>query len=359
MLDVGRRCNARCAFCYYSQSQRTDDPSSKLLKGRVDLAVRYGKRAVDLSGGEPTLRDDLPQLIRHCRTAGLERTTVITNGLRTACFDYCKELRDAGLTDALVSVHGGRADLHDSLTGVRGSFSKLRNTIRHLHQLGLGVRSNSVVNGANLDHLDELLEFLADEGIRVVNLLVFNPSQAAAQLAAEHPLQIRDYRVTGAALSKALDRLDDRFEAINIRFLPFCVVPDHLGSVRTQWQKLYEHHEWDPVLYVAYRLGWPAAVAAILAGALLPRRMVPRHRCADIPTRLGRLLSSTRMTMFYRHGPPCRPCSLRRICPGVPRSHVRHFGFPALDPIELRTRITDPLAFVGNGFDLGQRSQLV
>ncbi len=340
VLHAGYACNARCTFCYYlpeiESGQARDFTTAQLFR-RIDRAARWGKTAVDISGGEPTIRPDLPALIGRCRERGIGDVTIITNGMRTSRPAYVAELARAGLTDGLFSIHGATASIHDGLTKRNGSFASLLASLPLFRERGLGVRVNHVLTGANLDSLEDFLGLLEPYGPDVVNLLVLNPAE---QTEAE-PF---DYRRAGAAISAALDLWKPRLRRVNVRFLPFCALRSHPECVKTQWQKAHEAHEWDPVLNVWYQKGALAAAGSIVAGTLLGSRG-PSYRAADVPTALARSLSAFRMTALYRQGPPCRGCSLRRICPGLPAAHVRRFGFPDLTPVVLDRTVTDPLHF--------------
>jgi pyruvate-formate lyase-activating enzyme len=348
VLHLGTRCNARCPFCYFSTQQRTGADGELTLRRarrRVDLAARWGKTAVDLSGGEPTLHPHLEDIVAHCRRRGIERVTLITNGLRTAAADRCSALADAGLTDVILSVHGHAAALHETHTGVPGSWRRVVQSFANLRGLDLGVRVNTVLTQRNLEHVERLLGWLATMAPDELNLLVCNPSQAAASAAGAQPFRVVDYPAAGRAISHALDRHGDLLPPVNIRFLPFCCVPDHAGRVRTQWQKLFEAHEWDPVLHVAFQRGAAAALAAIVAGAVMTSSG-PRRRCADVQTWAALRLSRCRMRMYYVHGAPCAACALRRICTGFPRALVAEHGFPRVRPARRGRLIGDPQHFV-------------
>lgn len=340
VLHAGYACNARCTFCYYLpqiESGAARDFTTKELFRRIERAARWGKSAVDISGGEPTIRPDLPALVTRCRERGMRDVTIITNGMRTSRPDVVDALASAGLTDALFSLHGATPEVHDGLTRRPGSFASLLRSFDLFRERGLGVRVNHVLTMANLDGLDAFLALVEPYRPAAVNLLALNPAE-------ETPSEPFDYVRAGAAVSAALDRWKDRFLRVNVRFLPFCVVPDHPERVKTQWQKAHEAEEWDPVLNVWYQKGFAAAAGAIAAGTFLGWRG-PRYRAADGPTALARSLSAFRMTAHYRHGEPCRGCSLRRICPGLPVAHVRRFGFPGLTPVVLDRPVTDPLHF--------------
>ena len=82
-LHVTQRCNLRCRFCYSEGDDRnvTPDPSLAELCAAIDLLSELGARRLVISGGEPFLREDLPQVARHATDRGIEKIDVLTNGL--------------------------------------------------------------------------------------------------------------------------------------------------------------------------------------------------------------------------------------------------------------------------------------
>lgn len=347
VLHVGYSCNERCEFCYYLEDLKNNtakDATTAENKAKIDLARRFGRRAIDISGGEPTIRKDLPELISYCRRNGFHTVTVITNGLKTADPEYCGTLKEAGLTEALFSIHSHSAEIHDKLTHVPGSFDRLMRSAENFSALGLPFRINTVVTNENYRYVGDFLAMTHRFRPATLNLIVFNPSETAASLDRDSSVRFSDYRLIGDAISSALDEWKSRFGIINVRFLPFCFLEKHPECVRTQWQKVHEDQEWDPILNVAFQKGWPAAAASVLAGAFMPWNS-PRYRAADAYTLFNKWLSNFRMKLYYRQGSLCRECSLSPICTGVQKDYVKKFGFPEVKPFRLGKKIADPLHF--------------
>lgn len=106
IIDVTHRCNMTCANCYVPNRSIPD------LDGRwlVSIFQRLPRgRYIRFVGGEPTLREDLPQLIRAARANG-HHPVVVSNGLRFADAAYVRLLKQAGLQIAYLSFNGGFDD---------------------------------------------------------------------------------------------------------------------------------------------------------------------------------------------------------------------------------------------------------
>ena len=100
LLELTRRCNLRCPVCFASAGEDAgEDLSLEEIGRQYDwLMAHGGPFNIQLSGGEPTMRDDLPEIIRLGREKGFTFFQLNTNGLRLAAeADYARKLKAAGL----------------------------------------------------------------------------------------------------------------------------------------------------------------------------------------------------------------------------------------------------------------------
>ncbi len=349
VLHAGYACNARCAFCYYLEDLRrgtVKNSTTAQNKRKIRFAHALGKRAIDISGGEPTIRKDLPELISFCRQTGYRTVNIITNGIVTSDAAYCATLQQSGLTEALFSIHSHDAAVHDSLTGVPGSYRKIIQSIENFTALGIPVRINTVITNTNYGDIGRFLASVHAWRPATVNLIVFNPSETAVHVQKNGPVRFSDYHAIGEAISGALDVWKDRFSMINVRFLPFCFLRRHPDAIRTQWQKFHEAQEWDPFLNVVFQKGWVKALAALAAGIFCPGN-TPTFSFRRFDTLLGKLLSNFRIKYYYRQNQECRHCDASPICTGIQKDYVEKFGFPGNARLHIEGgKVTDPLFFV-------------
>ncbi len=101
LLELTMRCNLSCPLCYASsgQGELPADPPRETVSGELRrLLEKSGRCNVQLSGGEPTLRDDLPDIIREAKALGFPLVQVNSNGVRLGREPhYAGMLADAGL----------------------------------------------------------------------------------------------------------------------------------------------------------------------------------------------------------------------------------------------------------------------
>ena len=161
------RCQNRCFFCYASSPDRgrvVPEMTTAEVKVVLDKIVDQARvPTVSFTGGEPTLRADLPELIAYARGRSL-RTNLITNGIRCADEEYVALLAEAGLNSAQVSVEAGDAATHDAVVGHPGAFERTMQGVRNLKAAGIHTHTNTTINARNCHALPALIDLLAEMG---------------------------------------------------------------------------------------------------------------------------------------------------------------------------------------------------
>jgi uncharacterized radical SAM superfamily Fe-S cluster-containing enzyme len=162
LLEVTQRCDLHCPVCFASAGQDpAPDPNLKTIEGwyRRLLASR-GPCNIQLSGGEPCLRDDLPDIIALGRSLGFTFFQVNTNGLRLSRdVDYLGRLKAAGLSTVFLQFDGTRDYIHEKLRR-RPLAEHKREVIEQcaMQQLGV-VLVPTLVPGVNTDDIGGIVEF--------------------------------------------------------------------------------------------------------------------------------------------------------------------------------------------------------
>lgn len=161
LLEVTNRCNLQCKFCFADGGRDERDPTLEELKDAIrGITEKCGNPLLQLSGGEPTLRDDLPELIRFGKEAGCSYVQINTNGIRIAEDpEYAERLAKAGLDIVFLQFDGTRDEIYEILRGKKLFDTKLQ-TIKMCSELGIGVTLvPTVVPGVNTDDLGNIIEF--------------------------------------------------------------------------------------------------------------------------------------------------------------------------------------------------------
>jgi MoaA/NifB/PqqE/SkfB family radical SAM enzyme len=174
-------CNQNCSYC--SARRPAEDPAfvrAAAVRARIDDALRAGARELVLTGGEPTLRADLPALVAYARAAGAGSILLETNA---TLLDLARAaaLRDAGVDLVRVNLTQGGEPL-DRLTRDPGGYARTLAGVRAAIQAGLPVEIAAVVIRSTLGPLAELparlVEALGAEVRRVRSVLVRTPVES-------------------------------------------------------------------------------------------------------------------------------------------------------------------------------------
>lgn len=163
LLEVTNRCNLRCRFCFARGGESADEPTTEELKRSIeDITEKCGKPTLILSGGEPTMRDDLPELAAHAKRAGCAYVQLNTNGVRLAeDEEYVRRLADAGFDFVFLQFDGTNDEIYKELRGMPLLDTKLR-AIELCGKYRIGVTLvPTVVKGVNSGNLGELVRLAA------------------------------------------------------------------------------------------------------------------------------------------------------------------------------------------------------
>lgn len=177
LIELTNRCNQHCAFCFADSGGKEIDewtlPELKTLFQR--LLERSPQRPfnIQLSGGEPTLREDLPEIIALAKSLGFPYVQVNTNGRRLAQQpDYAAQLAQAGLDCVFLQFDGTKDEIYQKLRN-EPLLEKKEAAIAQAAAANIGVvLVVTVVPGVNDDNLGDIVSFTADHlpGVRGIHL---------------------------------------------------------------------------------------------------------------------------------------------------------------------------------------------
>ena len=176
VMEITYRCNLRCAVCFADTEKSSFDPSIEQIEAMYRTALRYGGVcSIQLCGGEPTLREDLPSIITLGKEMGFRHIQVNTNGLRLANEpEYALCLAEAGADLVYLQFDGVDDVIYKKIRGRRLLAEKCA-AIEHCGRANLGVLLvPTVMPGLNLAHLGEIIEF-AKKHMPVVKGVHFQP----------------------------------------------------------------------------------------------------------------------------------------------------------------------------------------
>ena len=159
-----KQCNLRCVHCYATATCQPapDELTGDEARAMIDDIGKFGSPVILFSGGEPTMRPDLLELISHAKSAGL-RAVISTNGTLIT-EPFAEQLAEKGLSYVGVSLDG-LEPVHDKFRGVEGSFQQALEGIRNCMTVGVKVGLRFTLNKQNVDDLPGIFDLIERENI--------------------------------------------------------------------------------------------------------------------------------------------------------------------------------------------------
>jgi radical SAM protein with 4Fe4S-binding SPASM domain len=168
-LALTYRCNNDCPHCYNARARSFSEMETEQWYQVIDQLWESGIPHVVFTGGEPTLRDDLPDLIAYAEGKG-QITGLNTNGRRLQDPAYLQALVDAGLDHVQITFESHDPDIHNRMVKTPNAWSQTRQGIENAVQSSLYVMTNTTMLEDNYRGMDQTLTFLAELGVPTIGL---------------------------------------------------------------------------------------------------------------------------------------------------------------------------------------------
>lgn len=177
-IEVTYKCNMHCPLCFMSAGEKISEPTFDELVDQM-RAIRsreFEAVTLQITGGEPTVRKDLFDIVRAARTEGFGVVEVNTNGIVLGSDPaYAAKLRESGCSNVYLQFDGVTADVHDKLRRPGVHELKLK-AIENCRAAGLPVvLSPAIVSGVNDHQLGDIIAF-AMSNMDVIDGVSFQPA---------------------------------------------------------------------------------------------------------------------------------------------------------------------------------------
>jgi len=162
--NITRRCNLKCIHCYAHAKDQVFDNELTTDEGKnlIDDLSQYKVPVLLLSGGEPTIRKDLPELAAYAIEKGM-RAVISTNGTLITQ-EMARVLKDIGLSYVGISLDG-MEKIHDRFRGVKGAYRAALEGIKNCQDAGIKVGLRFTINKFNVTEIENIFNLLEDMDI--------------------------------------------------------------------------------------------------------------------------------------------------------------------------------------------------
>ncbi len=236
-IDVTNRCNLACPVCFANAGGLLYEPTVEQIKSMM-LSLRLEKPApcpaIQFSGGEPTIRDDLPRLLDMARRLGFSQIQIATNGLRLASsLDFCKSLVQNGLNTVYLQFDGVTPEPYKAVRG-RDLFPIKQKAIENLKVAGQTsvVLVPTLAKGVNDDQVGDIVRFASNK-LDIVKGVNFQPVSFSGRIDQQERalkrLTIPDF------LTLLEDQTDNEVTRDDFYPVPFVIPVSDLIAAETGW----------------------------------------------------------------------------------------------------------------------------
>jgi radical SAM protein with 4Fe4S-binding SPASM domain len=298
-LALTFRCQNDCVHCYAGGPHETPELATEQWKEVINRLQQVGVFILTFTGGEPTLREDLPELLLYAQNKGMV-TGLVTNGRRLKDKAYVEALEKSGLDFVQITLESHEAKIHDSMTATRGSWKETVAGIRNAVASQIYVTTNTTLSKHNASDFLETLDFLKALGIEAFGCNTLIYSGRADNVSDEFALSLE-------TLNGLLPKIRDKANQLGLKFL---------------WYTPTQYCRLDPI---KLGLGVKACSAAGISMCVGPNG--DAYPCQSYFESLGNILKEDWQTIWNHPlavkirkrdyaEPKCRDCPQLQICGG-------------------------------------------
>ncbi len=237
-IQVTRLCNQKCRIC--SNPEREATLTLAQAKAMIDDFVARGYDGVILTGGEPTMHPQLPDILSYAKSKGIH-ARLITNGQRLCDLDLMREYAARGMDHLHVSIQSPDPKVQDFLTCTEGSLGRALQTLQNAGTLGINVDVNTPINHYNASQLDALVRLIVDR-FPHVHHFVWNNLDPSMNRAAQNPDVIHRLWEFEVPLSRAMQFLESTGRTFRAEKVPLCYMAE-FAYASTETRKIVKGEE--------------------------------------------------------------------------------------------------------------------
>ncbi|MCU0285175.1 MAG: radical SAM protein [Acidobacteria bacterium] len=293
-LHLTDLCNSRCRFCAGDSHQVKED-SVKTEKLIEFLEAHQGNKwnAVNIHGGEPTIRKDFLYILEKIRQFGYKKIILQTNAFKMADREFAAKVKTIGVDIFTIGFHGHTPALAEQATRVSKSFELALKGFHHIKEMGSFLRITTVVCKLNYRFIKEICHVAIENGVDHVNISAMQPAGSAES---SLPDLMILYDEAYPFIKNAIDYTLAQGKIITLEGFPYCVVRG----------------------YEKYQVDWKTQQLKVLYQGM----MIDNYN--------NFLNLSTRS----KDG-KCKQCALNFYCGGVYTNYISFYGWDEFKPYEV------------------------
>jgi radical SAM additional 4Fe4S-binding domain len=257
------RCQNDCVHCYAGGPHETPELTTEQWKQAIDRLSDVGVFILTFTGGEPTLREDLPELLAYAQKKGIV-TGLISNGRRLKDPAYVENLEKSGLDFVQITLESHKPKIHDAMTGAEGSWKETVVGIKNAVKSQIYVSTNTTLSKHNADDFLTTVDYIKELGVDAFgcNSLIYSGKAPAAS---------NEFALTTDELKALLPKVREKAQLLGLKFL---------------WYTPTQYCDFNPV---QLGLGIKSCTAAMINACVGPNGDV--YPCQSYFESMGNILS--------------------------------------------------------------------
>ncbi len=264
------RCQNNCVHCYAGGPHETIEMNTAQWKEVINKLCDIGIFILTFTGGEPTLREDLPELLQYAQNKGMV-TGLITNGRRLKDKAYVETLEKAGLDFVQITLESHKAQIHDLMTDIKGSWLETIAGIKNAVNSQVYVTTNSTLSKHNAPEFLETINLIKELKVAAFgcNSLIYSGKANAVD---------EKFAITYETIKELLPIIREKAQQLGLKFL---------------WYTPTQYCRFDPV---QAGLGVKSCTAALINMCVGPNGDV--YPCQSYFESLGNILRDKWITIW-------------------------------------------------------------
>ena len=298
-LALTFRCQNDCVHCYAGGPHETPELTTVQWKSVIDKLSEIGVFILTFTGGEPTLREDLPELLLYAQNKGMV-TGLISNGRILNDKAFVGVLENSGLDFVQITLESHKPQIHDLMTGKKGSWKETVKGIQNAVQSEIYVSTNTTLSKHNAADFLTTIDYI--KGLEVdafgCNSLIYSGKASSAS---------EEFALSLEELNILLPKIRDKAHLIGLKFL---------------WYTPTQYCQFDPV---QMGLGVKSCTAAMINACVGPNGDV--YPCQSYFESLGNILTESWEKIWHHQlaeklrsreyvEDKCKDCSQLQVCGG-------------------------------------------
>ena len=219
LFELTYRCNEKCIHCYAENNSSRKELSTEEVKAVIDNLYKANVAEITFSGGEIFIRNDASNIIEYAYEKGF-LINVFSNGINVNA-DIILKLAKCHIKSFQTSIYGSYAPLHDSITGVKGSFDKTISVLKEMTDLGITTCMKTTIMKDNV-HDYHNIKMLADSlgcglevGLNIIPTLSKNKKNSLLRIGEEDLLKIKKDELKRDISEDEIQNQDDSLAICN------------------------------------------------------------------------------------------------------------------------------------------------